>query len=112
MNTARFINETPRKIGNRSLPSSIKMLPVEQYLFSIFVYYGLLVTLVARDPPTCYAKKIELVNKLSAGLYREVMGSPVEIFLLPLVKAVCRAFTDLQELRYGEQSSKCSITTR
>lgn len=43
---------------------------------------------------------MELFDKLSTGLYREVVHSPAGCNLLPLVKAVCRAFTDLQELRY------------
>lgn len=42
--------------------------------------------------------KVELHNKLSTGLYREVLDSPTGRFIQPLIKAVCLAFTDLQEL--------------
>eukprot|EP00752_Nemacystus_decipiens_P010102 g9003.t1 len=42
--------------------------------------------------------KVELYNKLSTGLYREVLDSPTGRFIQPLIKAVCLAFTDLQEL--------------
>lgn len=42
--------------------------------------------------------KVELHNKLSTGLYREVLDSPTGRFIQPLIKAVCLAFTDLQGL--------------
>lgn len=42
--------------------------------------------------------KVELYNKLSTGLYREVLDSPTGLHIRPLVKAVCLAFTDLHEL--------------
>lgn len=48
---------------------------------------------------TLHHGKVELVNKLSVGLYREVVNSPSGRHILPLVKAVCHAFTDLHELR-------------
>lgn len=41
---------------------------------------------------------MELYNKLSTGVYREVLDSPTGRFIQPLIKAVCLAFTDLQEL--------------
>eukprot|EP00904_Undaria_pinnatifida_P013966 jgi/Undpi1/96/HiC_scaffold_1.g00096.m1 len=42
--------------------------------------------------------KVELFNKLSTGLYREVLDSPTGRRIGPLIKAVCLAFADLQEL--------------
>lgn len=42
--------------------------------------------------------KVELFNKLSTGLYREVLDSPTGQYIQPLVKAVCLAFVDLHEL--------------
>lgn len=42
--------------------------------------------------------KVELYNNLSTALYREVLDSPTGRFIQPLIKAVCLAFTDLQEL--------------
>ncbi|CAM9426603.1 unnamed protein product [Ectocarpus sp. 4 AP-2014] len=42
--------------------------------------------------------KVELYNKLSTGLYREVLDSPTGRHIHPLIKAVCLAFNDLQEL--------------
>lgn len=45
--------------------------------------------------------KVELYNKLSTGLYREVLDSPTGRHIQPLIKAVCLAFMDLQELRYA-----------
>lgn len=43
--------------------------------------------------------KVELFNKLSMGLYREALNSTTaRKHLAPLIKAVCLAFNDLQEL--------------
>ncbi|CAB1100514.1 unnamed protein product [Ectocarpus sp. CCAP 1310/34] len=46
-----------------------------------------------------FSLKVELYNKLSTGLYREVLDSPTGRHIHPLIKAVCLAFNDLQELK-------------
>lgn len=45
-----------------------------------------------------YSLELDLLDKLTTGLYREALGSAAAQNITPLLKAVCKSFTDLYDL--------------
>ncbi|CBJ28739.1 Hypothetical leucine rich repeat protein [Ectocarpus siliculosus] len=96
-NTA--LTKLPREIGRLStiLEIDLRGAPLKAKMkFFQRNTKGLMAYLRERDARKHI--KVELYNKLSTGLYREVLDSPTGRHIHPLIKAVCLAFNDLQEL--------------
>ncbi|CAM9235935.1 unnamed protein product, partial [Scytosiphon promiscuus] len=94
------LTKLPREVGRLStiLEIDLRGAPLKSKMkFFQRNTKGLLEYLQERDARKHI--KVELYNKLSTGLYREVLDSPTGRRIQPLIKAVCLAFTDLQELR-------------